>query len=92
LLSVPASELWSIGQQHQFVKRINSGELKEPKDKKGIVDSPLIDFIQPGNYIFPQLHFEIGTVNNVLDWLRAFTEEEVEVLSEPEKRQGISKS
>jgi hypothetical protein len=45
LLSVPASELWSIGQQHQFVERILSGELKEPKDKKGIVDSPLIDFI-----------------------------------------------
>ena len=85
LLSVPASELWSIGQQHQFVERILSGELKEPKDKKGIVDSPLIDFIQPGNYIFPQLHFEIGTVNNVLDGLQAFTEEEVEVLSEPEK-------
>ena len=85
LLSVPASELWSIGQQHQFVERILSGELKEPKDKKGIVDSPLIDFFQPGNYIFPQLHFKIGTVNNVLDGLRAFTEEEVEVLSEPEK-------
>ncbi len=40
LLSIPASELWSIGQQHQFVERINSGELKEPKDKKGFVSSP----------------------------------------------------
>jgi hypothetical protein len=92
LLTVPAMELWSIGQQEQFVERINSGELKEPRDKKGIVNLPLIDFIQPQHYLFPQLHFEIGTVNNVLDGLRAFTEEEVEVLSEPKKRQGISKS
>lgn len=35
LISVPVSELWSIGQQHQFFKWINSGELKVPKDKKG---------------------------------------------------------
>ena len=86
LLTVPAMELWSIGQQEQFVERINSGELKEPRDKKGIVNLPLIDFIQPQHYLFPQLHFEIGTVNNVLDGLRAFTEEEVEVLSDAEKQ------
>jgi hypothetical protein len=34
LLSVPAIELWSIGQQEKNVEWINSGELKEPKDKK----------------------------------------------------------
>ncbi|MFY7944893.1 MAG: B12-binding domain-containing protein, partial [Crocinitomicaceae bacterium] len=26
----------------------------------------LVDFIEPQHYIFPQLHFEIGTVNNIL--------------------------
>ena len=90
LISVPVSELWSIGQQHQFFKWINSGELKEPKDKKGIIDSPLTDFIQPDNYIFPQLHFEIGTVNNVLDGLRQ--RKRWKSCLNLKRRQGISKS
>jgi hypothetical protein len=45
---------------------------------------PLIKFIEPHHYIFPQLHFEIGTVNNVLDAFKGFIEEEVEILSESE--------
>jgi len=53
--------------------------------KKGIVSKPIIDFIEPRDYIFPQLHFEIGAVNNVLDALRAFIEEQVEVLSNEER-------
>ena len=51
----------------------------------------MIDFIQPQNFIFPQLHFEIGAVNNVLDRLRAFIEEQVEVLSDEEKTLRNSK-
>jgi hypothetical protein len=62
------------------------GQRKEPKDKKGIVSKPIIDFIEPKDYIFSQLHFEIGAVNNVLDALRAFIEEQVEVLSEEERQ------
>ncbi len=58
--------------------------LRNLKIKKGIVNLPLIDFIQPQK--FSQLHFEIGAVNNVLDGLRIFTEEEVEVFSEAEKQ------
>jgi hypothetical protein len=85
LFSLPNHELWTIEQQSQVVQRINSGQLKEPRDKKGIVSLPLMDFIEPNHYIFPQLHFEIGTVNNVLDALRGFIEEEVEVLSDSEK-------
>ena len=42
----------------------------------------MIDFIEPQRYIFPQLHFEIGTVNNILDALKAFIEDEVEALSD----------
>jgi len=85
LFNVPMNQLWSISKQQQFVQLINTGQLKEARDKKGIVSLPLIDFIEPQYYIFPQLHFEIGTVNNILDALRGFIEEEVEVLSDAEK-------
>jgi hypothetical protein len=44
----------------------------------------LIDIIEPQHYIFPQLHFEIGTVNNILDALKSFIEDELEALSEAE--------
>jgi hypothetical protein len=91
LISVPIADLWSIAQQLQFVERINAGQLKDAKDKKGIVSLPLIDFIEPHHYIFPQLHFEIGTVNNVLDALKGFIEEEVEMLSEAEVEARNSK-
>ena len=53
--------------------------------KKGIVSDPIIPFIEPENYIFPLLHFEIGAVNNVLDSLRNFVEDQVEIISEKEK-------
>jgi len=59
--------------------------------KKGIVSEPLIDFMQPENYIFPQLHFKIGAVNNVLDCPRAFIEEQVEVISDEERTLRNSK-
>ncbi len=68
----------------QFVESINAGQLKDAKDKKGIVSLHLIDFIEPHHNIFPQLHFKIGTVNNLLDALKGFIEEEVEMLSEAE--------
>ena len=47
LLAVPEIELWSIAQQTQYFQRIDAGELKEPRDKKGIVSLPLIDFMEP---------------------------------------------
>jgi len=85
LQSVPEALLWEIEKQQQFLQEIEAGQRKEPKDKKGIVSKPIIDFIEPRDYIFPQLHFEIGAVNNVLDALRAFIEEQVEVLSNEER-------
>jgi hypothetical protein len=85
LHSVPEDELWDIATQLQVLGEIQNGLRKEPRDKKGIVSEPIINFIEPKDYIFPQLHFEIGTVNNVLDALRAFIEEQVEVLSQEER-------
>jgi hypothetical protein len=37
------------------------------------------------------MHFEIGTLDNVLDALRDFIKEEVEVLSDAEKEAKIAK-
>jgi hypothetical protein len=56
-----------------------------------IVSEPLIDFIQQKKYIFPQLHLEIGAVNNLLNHLHAFIEEQVEVLSDEERALRNSK-
>ncbi len=74
---------------HYFTKKLlqqnTRGQLREAKQKKGIISDPLIEFIEPSNYIFLQLHFEIGAANNVMDNLRCFIEEEVEQLSNEEK-------
>ncbi len=84
-MNVEVQDLWTIQEQLRYVEKINRKELKNPKDKKGIVSSPLIPFIQPQDYIFPLLHFEIGAVNNVLDSLRNFVEDQVEIISDTEK-------
>ena len=79
------TSLWTIAEHFSYLNQIANKRLKEAKDKKGIVSEPLIPFIEPSNYIFPVLHFEIGTVNNVLDSLRGFIEDQVEVISAEEK-------
>jgi translation elongation factor EF-Tu-like GTPase len=40
------------------------------------------DFIEPANFIFPHLHFEIGVLNMLL---KHFLEEQVEMVSPGEK-------
>jgi hypothetical protein len=84
LVAVPDDELWTLAQQTQFLDSINAGHLKEAIDKKGIVSLPLLNFVEPKHFIFPQLHFEIGTVNNVLDAFRGFIEDAFEALPETE--------
>jgi hypothetical protein len=50
--------------------------VKEARQRKGIVGKPVRDFIEPKNYIFPMLHFEIGAV--MLDSFYGFVEDWVE--------------
>jgi len=76
---------WTVDLHNETLQMIRSGQLKEPKDKKGVVDDPIWPFIEPRNYIFPHLHFEIGVVNMVLENLYAFVEEQVEIVSPEEK-------
>jgi hypothetical protein len=62
-----------------YKHHIDLGELKEAKDITGVVDNPIWDFIEPSNFMFPQLHVEIGLVNNVLDNRYEFFEEQIVV-------------
>jgi len=48
------------------------------------VNDPVWDFIEPENYMFPQLHAEIGLVNNVLDKFYCFIDDQVEAISPEE--------
>jgi hypothetical protein len=83
-MNIEVQDLWTIQEQLGYIEKINRKELKNPK-KKGIVSTPLIPFIQPQDYIFPLLDFEIGAVNNVLDSLQNFVEDQVEIISDTQK-------
>ncbi len=43
------------------------GKYKDPKDICGVVSYPVWDFVEPSHYIVPELHIEIGLLNNALD-------------------------
>jgi hypothetical protein len=85
--SVPEEDkrLWTIGLHNQTLEKIKSGELKEAREKKGVVSKPIWSFIKPCKFIFPHLHFAIGVVNMVLENFYGFVEEQVELIS-PEKK------
>ena len=78
-------KLWTVELHTETLAKINSGQLKEPKEKKGVVGDPIWPFIEPCNFIFPHLHFEIGVVNMVLENFYSFIEEQVELISPEEK-------
>jgi hypothetical protein len=63
---------WTIERIKEHKSRIVREDLKDAKDICGIVDFPLWDFIQPSHKIFPQLHIEIGLINNILESFNDF--------------------
>ena len=48
-VSVPEEDkrLWSIDLHNQALEKIKSGELKEAREKKGVVAEPIWSFIEP---------------------------------------------
>ncbi len=50
-----------------------------------MVEHPIGDFIEPGNYMLPQLHIDFGLTNNGLDNFYDFIEDQVEKASPEEK-------
>jgi hypothetical protein len=63
---------------------IDRKEVKEAREILGIVNYPVWDFIQPENFMFPELHAEIGLVNNVLDKFYSFIDDQVEAITPEE--------
>jgi hypothetical protein len=69
--------LWTIELHNETLEKIKSGELKEAREKKGVVAEPIRSFIALCSFIFPHLHF----VNMVLENFYGFVEEQVELIS-----------
>ena len=76
---------WTVELHNKHLEHIKNNNIKQPREIKGIVSEHIWDFIGPKHYIFPQLHFEIGVVNMVLDNFYNFIEDQIEVLSTEEK-------
>jgi hypothetical protein len=76
---------WTIELHNKDLEHIKNNNIKQPREIKGIMSEHIWDFIGPKHYIIPQLRFEIGVVNMVLDNLYSFIEEQIEVLSTEEK-------
>jgi hypothetical protein len=62
---VPYAKNWTINKIKSIKCHINHKEIKEPQEMLGVVNNPVWDLMQPQNYILPELHAEIGLVNNV---------------------------
>jgi hypothetical protein len=56
----------TVDLHNMLLEYIRNNNVKQAKDK-GVVSEHIWDFIEPKHYILPQLHFEIGVVNMVLD-------------------------
>jgi hypothetical protein len=78
-------QMLMVALHDEMLQKIQDGQLKTPKEKKGVVLKHIWSFIEPQNYIFPQLHFAIGVVNMVIDNFYEFIEDQVEILTPEEK-------
>jgi hypothetical protein len=78
-------QLWTVALHDETLQKIQDGQLRTAKEKRGIVLKHIWSFIEPRCYIFPQLHFKIGVINMVLDNFYEFIEDQVEILTPEEK-------
>jgi len=78
-------QMLMVALHDEMLQKIQDGQLKTLKEKKGVVLKHIWSFIEPQNYIFPQLHFAIGVVNMVIDNFYEFIEDQVEILTPEEK-------
>ena len=81
---LPPTEHWTIAKIKGHKELIDHNNLKEPRHVLGIVNNPVWDFVEVKNYIFPELHAEIGIVNNVLDKFYSFIDDKVEAITPEE--------
>jgi hypothetical protein len=76
---------WTLSKIKEYRHQIEVGQLKEARYKKGIVKDPVWDFIEPDHFMFPQLHVEIGLVNNAFENFYDFVEDQVEAATPEQK-------
>ena len=81
---LPPTEHWTIEKITRHKERIEREHLKEPRQVLGVVSHPIWDFVEVENYIFPELHAEIGIVNNVLEKFYSFIDDQVEAITPEE--------
>ena len=81
---VPSAEDWTMEKIITMKERIDRKEIKLPREMLGVVNYPVWDFVEPQNYIFTELHVEIGLVNNVLDKFYSFIDDKVEAVTQEE--------
>jgi hypothetical protein len=82
---LPPCESWTVEKINDRLQQIEAGIIKEPSDIRGMVKNPKWDFVEPAQMVFPELHIEIGLVNNVLDNFYSFIDEQVEAPMAEEK-------
>ena len=82
---LPEANPWTIQKIKEKKEQIDAGVLSEPSSICGVINDPIWDFIEPSHMVFPQLHKEIGLVNNVLDSFYIFIDDQVEAPTQEEK-------
>jgi hypothetical protein len=58
---------WTIESLKSHKDEVIHEKYKDPKDICGVVSYPVWDFVELSHYILPELHIEIGLLNNALD-------------------------
>jgi hypothetical protein len=63
---------------------IDQERISKPRKVLGVLRNPVWVFVEVENFIFPQLHAEIGIVNIVLDKFYSFIDDQVEAITPEE--------
>jgi hypothetical protein len=82
---LPQCDIRTVKRIKDRKQKIEVGILKEPSDIQGIVNNAIWDFVEPAQMVFPEIHIEIGLVNNVLDNFFFFIDDQVEAPTAEEK-------
>jgi len=82
---LPEVEHWTIQKIKDRKEQLDAGLIREPSSIRDVVNYPIWDLIEPSHMVFPQLHVEIGLVNNVLDSFYLLIDDQVEAPTEEEK-------
>ena len=75
-------QLWTLERLKDTKQLFDNRTAKSKKNRDGVSTSPLIDAVEPIDYIFPVLHEQIGLVNKSLKHMNDWAEKYVEKLPE----------